>query len=57
MIKELTGYLDYGLFAELALAIFACVFVAIVIRTLLTKTETTYQQASIVLEDTHKEQA
>ena len=55
MIKKLTSFLDYGLFAELALAIFAIVFIAIVIRTLLLKSETTRRQAAIVLGDKHKE--
>lgn len=51
MIKKLTSFLDYGLFAEIALAIFAVVFVAIVIRTLLMQTEMTTRQANIVLGD------
>ena len=51
MIKKLTSYLDYSLFAELALLVFAGVFIAIVIRTLLTKRTTTERQAKIVLED------
>lgn len=51
MIKKLTSFLDYGIFAECALAIFAMVFVAIVIRTLLMKSETTKEQAAIVLAD------
>ena len=54
MIKKLTSFLDYGVFAEIALAIFACVFVAIVIRTLMTRSETTTQQANIVLDDTEE---
>ena len=55
MIKKLTSFLDYGIFAEMALAIFACVFIAIVIRTLITKSEVTKQQASIVLGDQNGE--
>jgi hypothetical protein len=51
MIKKLTSFLDYGLFAEIALGIFAAVFIAIVIRTLLTNRETIRQQAQIVLDD------
>lgn len=51
MIKKLTSFLDYGMFAEVALAIFACVFVAIVIRTLMMQSDTTTQQANIVLGD------
>ncbi len=51
MIKELIEFLDYGLFAELALAIFALVFIALVIKTLTTRKEVTNQQAAIVLRD------
>ena len=57
MIKQLTSYLDYGLFAELALAIFAIVFVSIVVRTLMTKSEVTHRQASIVLGEEIKEKS
>lgn len=49
MIKTLTSYLGYGFFAEVALLIFAAVFIAIVIRTLLTRGDVTRQQAAIVL--------
>lgn len=49
MIKTLTSYLGYGFFAEVALLIFAAVFIAIVIRTLLTRHDITRQQAAIVL--------
>ena len=49
MIKTLTSYLDYGVFAEIALVIFAFVFVAVVIRTLLTDGDITRSQANIVL--------
>ena len=51
MIKKLTSFLDYGIFAEGALAIFALVFIAIVIRTLMMKSEVIREQASIVLAD------
>jgi inorganic pyrophosphatase/exopolyphosphatase len=51
MIKKLTSFLDYGWFAEIALAIFALVFVAIVVRTLLMRRETTTKHAQIVLKD------
>ena len=51
MIKTLTSFLNYSLFAEIALLIFAGVFVAIVVRTLMTKNETMKHQASIVLGD------
>ncbi|MFK7769153.1 MAG: hypothetical protein AB8B55_18170 [Mariniblastus sp.] len=49
MIKNLTSYLDYGIFAEIALAIFAAVFIAIVIRTLMTRRDVSEQNARIVL--------
>ena len=52
MIKTLTSFLDYGFFAEIALLIFAAVFVAIVIRTLFTNSDKTDRQANIVLEET-----
>jgi hypothetical protein len=55
MIKKLTSFLDYGVFAEIALAIFACVFVAIVVRTLMMRSETTTRQASIVFGDAEEE--
>lgn len=51
MIKKLTSFLEYGVFAEIALAIFAGVFIAIVIRTLMMRPDTTKQNAQIVLED------
>lgn len=51
MIKKLTSFLDYGVFAEGALAIFALVFIAIVVRTLLIKSNVTDEQALIVLDD------
>lgn len=54
MIKKLTSYLDYGMFAEIALAIFATVFVAIVIRTLFLKRYITDQNARIALRDSEE---
>ena len=51
MIKKLTEYLDYDLFAEVALVLFAIVFIAIVIRTLLTRTEKTREQANLVFDE------
>ena len=51
MIKKLTEFLDYAAFAELALVIFALVFIAVVIRTLLTNKEITDRQSRIVLGD------
>ena len=57
MIKKLTEYLGYGLFAETALVLFALVFLAIVVRTLMLRSETTNAQAKIVLGDqTEKKQ-
>ncbi len=55
MIKKLTNFLDYGMFAELALAIFAVVFVAIVIRTLRMNSGATKAHAAIVLEESGKD--
>ena len=57
MIKTLTSYLDYGMFAEIALVIFALVFVAVVIRTLLQDSNLTTQQANIVLGDKREDRA
>lgn len=51
MIKKLTEYLDYSLFAELALLMFAAIFIAVVIRTLKTRSDITNQHAKIVLGD------
>ncbi len=56
MIKQLTSYLNYSIFAELALLLFAAIFVAVVIRTLLTRSEITQEQAKIVLGDKTEEQ-
>lgn len=57
MIKKLTSYLDYGMFAELALVMFACVFIAVVVRTLLTNGDVTSEQAKIVLGDKAEKQS
>lgn len=51
MIKQLTSFLNYGLFAEIALAIFIIVFISIVVRTLLISREDSEKQAAIVLSD------
>jgi ABC-type sugar transport system permease subunit len=51
MIKLLTRFLDYGIYAEIALVIFVLVFAAIVIRTLLTGREETLEQANLVFGD------
>lgn len=51
MIKSLTSYLDYSIFAEIALLMFAAIFIVIVIRTLTTKSELTREQSLIVLDD------
>ncbi len=51
MIKLVLNQFNASLFAELALVMFALVFVAIVIRTLSTRTETINEQANIVLGD------
>lgn len=56
MIKKLLSALDYGLFAEIALVMFAVVFIAIVVRTLFMKREDTKQQAEIVLDEQPEKQ-
>ena len=56
MIKNLTSFLDYSMFAELAVAMFAIIFVVIVIRTLSVRSDITKRQASIVLGDHTEEQ-
>ena len=55
MIKQVIQYLDASVCAETALVIFACVFVAVTIRTLLTNQKLTNQQANVVLEDLPEE--
>ena len=55
MIKQALTQLDYSMFAEVSLAIFALVFVAVTLRTLMTKNETTDRQARIVLGDKSEE--
>jgi hypothetical protein len=51
MIKLLNSFLNYGVYAEIALVIFVLVFIAIVIRTLMTRGEETHEQANIVFGD------
>ena len=55
MIKKLTSFLEYGIFAETALAIFVVVFIAILIHTLMLRREVSEEHASIVLRDNPKE--
>jgi hypothetical protein len=57
MIKKITTYLDYSMFAEIALVMFAAIFIAVVIRTLCTRSDITRQQAKIVLGDQPEEHA
>jgi len=51
MIKTLTSYLNYAMFAEFALVLFAIIFVVVVIRTLMTRSDETRRHANIVLGD------
>ena len=51
MIKQLVHQLNYSICAEIAVTLFAIIFVAVVIRTLLTRNEITDQQSRIVLGD------
>jgi len=55
MIKNLTSNLDYSMFAELSVVMFAIVFVSVVIRTLTTRGEITKRQANIVFGDSSEE--
>jgi hypothetical protein len=57
MIKQVLNQINISLYAELALVLFSLVFVAVVVRTLLTKSEITDQQAKIVLGDNVEKQA
>jgi hypothetical protein len=57
MIKQVLNQIDISLYAELALMLFATVFVAVVVRTLLTKSEITSRQAKIVLGENTEQQA
>ncbi len=51
MIKQVLDQIDYSFCAEMALVLFAAIFVAVTIRTLLTKREWTSQYANIALSD------
>ncbi len=51
MIKQLVHQLDFTVCAEIAVTLFAIVFAAVVIRTLLTRKAITDQQSRIVLGD------
>jgi hypothetical protein len=55
MIKQVLEYINVSLFAEIALLIFAITFIAIVLRTLTTRSEITKKQANIVLGDKAEE--
>ncbi len=57
MIKQVLEQMNAAVFAELALLMFAIIFVAIVARTLLTRSETTNRQANIVFGDNAEDQA
>jgi hypothetical protein len=56
MINELLKHLDYGAFAEAALAIFVIVFVAIAARTLFTASAKTDRWSQIVLDNSQETQ-
>ena len=56
MIKNVLESINVSLFAEIALLLFAITFVAIVVRTLLTRSEETRKQANIVLGDKPEDQ-
>ena len=54
MIKNLLDQLNYSICAEIALAIFAIVFIAVSIRVLLTRKDIAHRQARIVLDDSQE---
>lgn len=56
MIKQVLNQIDISLYAELALVLFSMVFVAVVVKTLMTKSEITNQQARIVLGENSEKQ-
>ena len=56
MIQWALKQLNVSIFAELALLMFAIIFVAVVIRTLLTRRDVTLRQANIVLGDSTEKQ-
>jgi len=51
MIKQLLSAIDLSIWAEVSLLIFATVFVAVALRTLLTTREQTERHAALVLSD------
>lgn len=57
MVKDVVSFLDYSVCAEISLAIFVTVFVAVTLRTMLFSREQTNHMASLPLEEGRKEQA
>ncbi len=57
MIKDVVSFLDYSNCAEISLAIFVTVFVAVTLRTLLTNRNTTEKMAMIPLDEGRREPA
>ncbi len=55
MIRDVVSHLDYSLCAEIALALFVIVFIAVAIRTALYKRSETERMANLPLEETQKE--
>lgn len=51
MIRDVVSYLDYSNCAEISLAIFVCVFVAVSLRALLTSRSTAAAMAAIPLDE------
>lgn len=51
MIRQVLSFMSYSFFAEAALVLFSLIFIAIVIRTLWTKSEITTKHAGIVFDD------
>lgn len=57
MIKDVVSYLDYSVCAEVSLAIFVVVFVAVTLQTLLSGKTRMEGYASIPLDEGRKEKA
>lgn len=51
MIKEVLASTDLSVWAEVSLLMFAAVFIAVTVRTLMTDRDTTGRHANIVMDD------
>jgi cytochrome c oxidase cbb3-type subunit IV len=57
MIRDVVSYLDYSIFAEIALALFVTVFIAVSIRTVFRSRKEIEQMARLPLEEGRKERS